>query len=66
MRSVAGAGENAARVDFEREFAVLIADHKPRRPVQASTVFVCLQKGVGTELEEMASILETEISHYLF
>ena len=47
-------------------FAGLVAYDKTRWPVQASTIFVSLQKGVGAELEEMASILETEIPDYLF
>ena len=44
----------------------LVAYDESRRPVQAPAIFVSLQKGVGAELEEMTSILETKLSHYLF
>jgi len=46
--------------------ATLVTYDESRRPVQASAIFVSLQKGVGAELEKMTSILETKFPHYLF
>jgi hypothetical protein len=44
----------------------LIAHDESRRPVQAATVPVSLQKCVGAELKKVTSILETKIPHNLF
>jgi hypothetical protein len=48
------------------DFYWLLANNKARGPIQTAAVPVSLQKCVGAELEEMASILETEFPDYLF
>ena len=46
--------------------AFSISDDKAWRPVESATLFVRLQKRIGTKLKEMASIFETKIADNSF